>query len=138
MTDADLRHGHLEWTAGMAFIAGAPGGPTITLDGDGAKGPGPMVALLLAAGGCAGSDVVSILEKKQVTLRRFSIDVTGRRNSDYPRRYNELTLVFRLAGDGLTPAKAKQAVDLSVEKYCSVLLSLNPDIPIRTEIVIEE
>jgi len=28
-------------------------------------------------------------------------------------------------------------VDLSVQKYCSVMLSLNPDIPITTEIVIE-
>ena len=111
MTDPNLRFGHLDWTSGMMFTAGAPGGPTIVLDGNGNEGPGPMVGLLLACGGCAGADVVSILEKMQVTLRSFTIDVTGRRNEDHPRRYNSLNLVFRLAGDGLTQAKAERAVE---------------------------
>lgn len=137
MNDPNLRHGHLDWTSGMSFTAHAPGGPAIVLDGHGAEGPGPMVGLLLAAGACSGSDVVSILEKMQVTLKKFSIDVTGRRNEDYPRRYNQLTMTFRLAGEGLTDAKAKRAVELSVEKYCSVVLSLNPDIPITTEVIVE-
>lgn len=138
MTDPNLRFGHLDWTSGMSFTATAPGGsPSIVLDGNGVEGPGPLVTLLLAAGGCAGSDVVSILEKMQVTLRSFTIDVTGRRNEEMPRRFNSLKIVFRLAGEGLTQAKVDRAVDLSVTKYCSVLLSLNPDIPITTEVVIE-
>ena len=31
MTDPNLRFGHLEWTSGMIFTAGAPGEPTIVL-----------------------------------------------------------------------------------------------------------
>ncbi len=138
MTDSNLRHGHLEWLHGMAFRGSDPQGLSVTVDGDSAAGPSPMVLLLLAIGGCSGADIVSILVKKQVTLTRFSMAVTGRRRSDHPRRYEELTLVFRLAGEGLTEAKARHAVDLSVQKYCSVMLSLNPDIPVRTEIIIEE
>jgi putative redox protein len=137
MTDPNLRFGHLDWTSGMSFTATTPGSPTIVLDGKGVEGPGPLVTLLLAIGGCAGSDVVSILEKMQVTLRSFAIDVTGRRNEEHPRSFNAITIVFRLAGDGLTQAKADRAVELSVTKYCSVLLSLNPGIPITTEVVIE-
>lgn len=138
MTDPNLRIGHLDWTSGMSFTAGTPGGPTIILDGKSAEGPGPLVGLLLAAGACAGSDVVSILEKMQVTLRTLAMDVTGRRNEEHPRRFNALTISFRLSGDGLTQAKADRAVELSVTKYCSVLLSLNPDIPITTEVIIQE
>ncbi|MEO5798062.1 MAG: OsmC family protein [Gemmatimonadales bacterium] len=137
MTDPNLRFGHLDWTSGMSFTASSESWPSIVIDGNGKEGPGPMVTLLLAAAGCSGSDVVSILEKMQVKLTSFSVDVTGRRNEEMPRRYNALTLVFRLAGEGLTQAKADRAVELSVSKYCSVMLSLNPDIPIRTEVILE-
>ena len=138
MTDSNLRVGHLDWTSGMSFTARTPGGPAIILDGKNTEGPGPLVGLLLAAGACAGSDVVSILEKMQVTLRTFAMDVTGRRNEAHPRRFNALTISFRLSGEGLTQAKADRAVELSVTKYCSVLLSLNPDIPITTEVIIQD
>lgn len=137
MNDPNLRHGVLDWEGGLRFTGGAPGGPTITIDGDGAVAPGPVVTLLLAAAGCSGSDMVGILAKQQVTLRRLKIEVTARRAEDFPKRVKELTMTFRLAGDGLTEAKARRAVELSLEKYCSVVLSLNPDIPIHTEIVVE-
>ena len=107
------------------------------IDGDGKEAPSPVTVLLCAAGACSGADVVSVLEKKRVKLTRFQIEVGGRRAEDYPKRYLEIWLTFRLAGEGLTEPAARRAVDLSVQKYCSVLLSLNPDIPIKTEIVIE-
>ncbi len=137
MTAPHLRYGVLDWQGDLRFTGGVPGGPTMTLDGDGAVAPGPVVTLLLAAAGCSGADIVGILVKQQVTLRSLKIEVTARRAEDFPKRIKELTLTFRLAGDGLTEAKARRAVDLSLEKYCSVLLSLNPDIPIHSEIVIE-
>lgn len=140
MTDdpKHLRHATLEWTDKLAFTGGMPDGPTITIDGDGAAGPSPVVTLLLAAGACAGADVVSILEKMQVKLASCRVELTGRRNADYPRRYNHVWLRFLLRGDGLTEANARRAVELSVTKYCSVLLTLDPAMPVETEIVIEE
>ena len=138
MTEANLRHAVLDWTGGLRFTAGAPGGPQLYLDGDGKEAPSPVTVLLCAAGACSGADVVSVLEKKRLKLTRFQIEVGGRRAEDYPKRYMEIWLTFRLAGEGLTEPAARRAVDLSVQKYCSVLLSLNPDIPIKTEIVIEQ
>lgn len=138
MNDPNLRVGTLSWQGDLRFSGGVPGGPVITLDGDGEAGPGPVVTLLLAAAGCSGADIVGILEKQQVKLRSLDVKAVGRRAEDYPKRIVELTLTFTLAGEGLTEAKARRAVDLSLEKYCSVVLSLNPDIPINSEIVIEE
>lgn len=138
MTDTNRRQAALEWTGGLRFTAGAPGGPEVSIDGDGKEAPSPVMLLLCAVGACSGADVVTVLEKKRIQLNSFRIDVGGLRAEDYPRRYLELWLTFHLAGEGVTEAAVRRAVDLSVEKYCSVLLSLNPDIPIHTEIVIEE
>jgi putative redox protein len=137
MTEPKKVMAELDWTGGLQFSAGKPGGPRVVLDGDGVEGPSPVTTLMCAAGACSGADVVSILEKKRITLTRFRVEVGGRRAGDYPKRLVEVWLRFTLSGDGLTAAAAKHAVDLSVTKYCSVMLSLNPDIPVTTEIVIE-
>lgn len=136
MTD-NIRTAEVEWQGGMRFHGGAPGGPTILIDADAQEGPGPMVSLLIAGAGCSGSDVVSILEKMQVKLRKFTTTVKGVRADDHPRRYRSIHFTITLAGDGLDEAKARRAIDLSITKYCSVLQSLNPDIPISYDLALE-
>jgi putative redox protein len=137
MTELPRTMAELDWTGGLRFSAGKPGGPRIAFDGDGLESPSPVIGLLCAAGACSGADVVSILEKKRIVLTRCHVELGGTRRDDYPRRFTEIWLRFTLAGKGLTESAAKQAVDLSVEKYCSVMLSLNPDIVVTTEIVVE-
>lgn len=131
------RHATLTWTGGLAFEGGAPAGPPVTIDGDGAQGPSPMVALLLAAAGCSGADVVSILEKMRVGLSSLRIEITGTRREEVPARYVALHLTFHLAGSGLDAAGARRAIDLSLAKYCSVVHSLAPDIAITSDVVLE-
>jgi putative redox protein len=137
MTEPKRVMATLEWTGGMRFAANKPGGPPIRLDADGVEGPSPITALVSAVGACSGADVVSVLAKKRMPLTRFRVEVGGRRRDDDPRRFVAIWIRFTLSGKGLTEAAAQRAVDLSVKKYCSVLLSLNPDIPVTTEIVIE-
>lgn len=116
------------WHHDMVFDGVGAGGVKIPLDGDNAKGPGPMEALLLALAGCSGSDVVDILRKKRVTPRAFTIRVEGDRRDEYPQRYVAIRLAYRLEAPGLSEQAARQAIDLSLEKYCSVAGSLHPDI----------
>jgi putative redox protein len=133
--EKNIRNAVVEWEGGLRFRGGAPGGPEIRLDADtGEQGPGPMVTLLVAAASCAGADIVGILEKMQVTLQEFTTRVTGRRAPDHPRRYLTLHFTYRLRGGGLDESKARRAVDLSHQKYCSVLQSLNTDIAITYEL----
>lgn len=120
----------LDWQQGLVFVGGAPGGPLATIDGDNAAAPGPMLSLLLAAGSCSASDVVVILRKMRVQLRQLRIDVSGQRREQEPRRYTAIHFDYHIGGDGLDEAKATRAVSLSVEKYCSVIHSLAPDIAI--------
>jgi putative redox protein len=135
MTPSNLRYATLAWQqAGLRFTASQPGGPAVTIDGDGEAGPSPFVSLLIAAGSCAASDVVLILEKMRVGLRECRVDLTGTRHEGDPRRLVALDLTFHLRGDDLDETRARRAIDLSLGKYCSVMASLAPDIPIRYQL----
>lgn len=120
----------LRWEEGLRFVGGAPDGGLTTIDGDNAAAPGPMLTLLLAAASCSGSDVVLILQKMRVQLRQLRIEVAGQRREQEPRRYTAIHFDYHIGGEGLDQAKATRAVNLSVEKYCSVIHSLAPDIAI--------
>lgn len=127
---SNLRHATLTWNGGLAFSGRAPNGTQITVDGDGLTGISPMITLLCAAAGCTGADVVSILEKMRVGLQALRIEITGTRREEDPKRYLALHLIFHITAATIDEAKAKRAIDLSIEKYCSVMASLAPDMKI--------
>lgn len=126
----ETKRASLSWQDGLRFTGGAADGPVTSIDGDNAAAPGPMLALLLAAASCSGSDVVLILQKMRVDLRELRIDVTGQRREQEPRRYVAIHFDYHIGGERLDQLKANRAVSLSVEKYCSVIHSLAPDIAI--------
>src|SRR3954463_8323493 len=126
----EIKKATLTWQDGLRFVGGEPEGPSITVDGDNRKGPGPMLTLLLAAAACTGSDVVSILEKMRVEFHELRIEMSGIRREEQPRRYLAIHLDYRIGGKDIDPAKIRRAIDLSLEKYCSVIHSLAPDIAI--------
>jgi putative redox protein len=127
---AETKRITLDWREKLIFRGGAPSGPTETIDGDNVTAPGPMLQLLLAAASCTGSDVVVILEKMRVRLQQLRIEAAGIRREEEPRRYMSIHFQYHLAGDGLDEAKARRAIELSLDKYCSVVNSLAPDIQI--------
>jgi putative redox protein len=136
---SNMRAVRLDWTgAALRFTGGGtdPKTPTVEIDGDNVAAPGPMLQLLLAAAGCSGADVVLTLQKMRVGLERLSIEVTGVRREEHPKRYTHVKFTFRMSGDGLDENKAQRAVALSLEKYCSVVHSLAPDIAVEREVVV--
>ena len=126
----ETKRATLIWQQDLRFLGSSPGVPPLTIDGDNVVGPGPMLTLLLAAASCTGSDVVLILQKMREQVGELRIDVAGVRREEEPRRYVSMHLDYWVKGDGLDPAKIRRAIDLSLEKYCSVIHSLAPDIAI--------
>lgn len=135
MADKTVR---LEWTGeGLSFTGGVPGGPTVAVDSDGVTGPSPMESLLLSVAGCMGIDVVMILEKGRVPLDSLSVEVDGDRAPEAPRRYTAIRMTYHISGPAVEHRdKVQRAVDLSRDRYCSVLHSLADDIDldIRVEL----
>jgi putative redox protein len=96
-----------------------------------------MEGLLLSVAGCMGIDVVMILEKGRVPLETLSVEVEGDRAPEPPRRFTAIRMTYHITGPSPEDAtKVQRAVDLSRDRYCSVLHSLAKDIDldIRVEL----
>ncbi|AET68760.1 putative redox protein, regulator of disulfide bond formation [Desulfosporosinus orientis DSM 765] len=108
---------------------------SVTAGGTG-HGVSPMELLLMSIAGCSGMDIVTILEKMDVKFRRFETTVEGERASDHPRVFRDIEIVYKFWGEGLTKEKIERAVQLSIEKYCSVanMIDKAADLTYRIEI----
>jgi putative redox protein len=124
------------------FIGISPGGHALVMEtnGDRRAAPTPVELLLLALGGCMGSDIVDILRKKRERISEYRIEVRGERRGDFPRSWKTICLHHVIKGDSVSDASVKQAIDLSNTKYCSVAATLRPtaEISITYEIVQDE
>lgn len=92
--------------------------------GGNGNGMRPMQTVLAALCGCSSVDVVSILKKQKQEITTFSIEVDGEREKGKePSVWETVQLVFKLEGN-IEPNKAVRAVQLSMDKYCSVAETL--------------
>jgi putative redox protein len=96
----------------------------------------PVELLLLAAATCTAADVVIILQKQRATLAGLEVTVRGTRRETQPRRYTAIAFRFAVRGEGTDETKVRRAIDLSLEKYCSVVASLAPDIQISYDVTV--
>ncbi len=119
------------WGGDQRFDAGRPDRQTIRLDGSGNAGPSPVDALLGSLAACSGIDVAEILTKRRTPPTSIEIQVIGERVTTIPKRLKHVTLHFQIAGDGIDRDNAERAIDLAVNKYCSVRDSLRPDVPVE-------
>ena len=84
----------------------------------------PMQMLLMGLGGCSGIDIVSILKKQRQNVEGFRMLLEGDREpGKEPSLWANIHMVFELKGT-IDPDKAKKAVELAMEKYCSVAATL--------------
>jgi putative redox protein len=129
-----------EWNKNMCFITEIDGHKLIvdaTSDiGGENRGPRPKKLLLLALAGCTGMDVISILVKMKVEIEIFRIKVIGNAQEDHPKKYNTIDLIYCFKGKNLENEKLKKAINLSLDKYCSVNAILKESIKINYEIEI--
>lgn len=92
--------------------------------GGGNYGARPMQLLLMGLGGCSGIDVVSILKKQRQEIEHFSMHIEAEREAGKePSLWKTAKIVFTLGGK-IDPDKANRAVQLSMDKYCSVAETL--------------
>jgi putative redox protein len=124
------------YVKGLQFVGDASSGHSVVMDGDTSvggenTGPRPMELLLIAAGGCSGMDVISILKKKKQAVTGLEISVSGQKAEEYPKKFTEVTIEFNIKGRNIEESAVKRAVELSMTKYCSVKATLEGSAKIK-------
>jgi len=114
---------------GMQFVGEAGSGHAIVMDGPpetGGKNTGlrPMELLLLGIGSCSGMDVISILKKKKQSVSGLEINVQGQKAKQYPQKFVGIDIEFVIRGKNISEEAVKRAIELSMDKYCSVKATL--------------
>jgi putative redox protein len=127
----------VKWVGGEEFVAQMPSGHAVPFDTDRRHNaaPGPMEMLLGALGTCSSVDVVSILAKKRQKLTSLEVVISGERASTPPSVWTKIDMVYRLSGE-IEEKAARDAIELSQTKYCSVaaMLRKTAEITYRIEI----
>ena len=126
--EAQAQGGDGQGSGGRLILDGSP-----EIGGED-RGMRPMELLVTALAGCAAMDVVHILTRQKQPLEDLVIEVEGERADAVPARLVRAHLRFTATGD-VSEKKLARAVALSVEKYCSVGGSLDPDIEVTHEVV---
>ena len=103
----------------------------IKIDGARKKGFGPKALLLAGLAGCSGIDIVDILKKMRVEFSDFSIEVKAAQTEDFPKVYKDIYIAYKIKTDPENEKKVKNAIDLSLEKYCGVSAMLRKNSPIH-------
>lgn len=88
-----------------------------------AQAASPVELLLMSLCGCTGMDVVAILNKMRVDFTRVEVGAIGVREAEHPKRFTQITLVYRVWG-AVEEAKLTKAIELSLTRYCPVASTL--------------
>ena len=113
---------HFAATGTSGVAVHMDGAPEIGGHNQGAR---PMEMLLMGLGGCSAIDVIMILKKQRQQIGTFDIKVTADREKvEEYSEFRNINLHFRMGGD-LNEDKVRRAIELSLEKYCSVAMVLN-------------
>lgn len=98
--------------------------------GGAGHGVRPNELLVMGLAGCSGIDIIAILNKQRQTIRRFDVELDAERDfNQVPAVLVSIHAHYILEGD-IEPEKARRAMDLSLNKYCSVSSVLKKSVDI--------
>ena len=114
----------MSWLEGLAFETEVSG-EKIIIDavekvGGNNRGPQPKPLMLVALAGCTGMDVISILNKMRVEIKKFNVRVEGDLTEEHPKHFTKMNIIYEFAGKNLQISKLEKAVNLSQDRYCGV------------------
>ncbi|HHF56708.1 MAG TPA: OsmC family peroxiredoxin [Thermoplasmatales archaeon] len=118
----------------MTFV-GIAENHSIVLD-NGKNSIAPMQAVLLSLATCSAMDVWNIMTKKRQDIKGLEVEIEGERRENYPRVFKKIKLKYIFEGN-VDEKACKEAINLSMEKYCSVSNMIKEVAEIETEMEIK-
>lgn len=115
----------VSWKGDMSFEAETESNHKIWMDmaeksGGHDQGPRPGDLVLVSLAGCTAVDVVIILKKMREQLDDLEVVVNSEKVDKHPRVYKKIEIEFHLKGKNLKEENVEKAIQLSLDKYCSV------------------
>lgn len=107
---------YLEAKNDDGIIVKMDGSPEIGGENLGAR---PMQMVLMALGGCSSMDVLSILKKMRENVKSYKVIIEAERADTEPKVFTKIHVHYILSGI-LKKENAEKAIQLSMDKYCSV------------------
>ena len=98
------------------------------------RGMTPMQLLLGGLMGCMSIDVMLVLKKQKMSPKVYRVEADATKKDGVPTPYDKIHLKISIDKE-IDLKRVHRAVDLSLNKYCSVRASLHPDISISHEII---
>ena len=110
---------------GVTFIGKSDSNHWVTMDGPESfggsdAGSRPKELLLIALGGCTGSDVITILQKKKVQISNFEMNISADVAEEHPQVFTKINVEYVFHGKDIQEKDVERAIELSQTKYCSV------------------
>lgn len=88
--------------------------------------------LMLSAASCSMYDVVEIMEKQREPLEDIQVICEADQDPKPPHRFTRMHLIYRVRGN-IAVEKLERAIQLSHDKYCSVLATIRPNLKFSSE-----
>jgi putative redox protein len=82
--------------------------------------------------------VVQILRKQQEDIQDLRVEVEGQQQADPPWPYQRIVIRFEVVGNGLDEGHVRRAVELAVDRYCSVISTLRGVATVTTQVAIRD
>ena len=98
------------------------------------RGMTPMQLLLGGLMGCMSIDVMLVLKKQKMSPKVYRVEADAKKKDGVPTPYDKIHLKISIDKE-IDLKRVHRAVELSLNKYCSVRASLHPDISISYEII---
>ncbi len=131
----------LKWIDGLRFEVSDENKHSFVIDtkqeiGGNETGFQPVDLILVSLGGCMALDMVSILKKKRTDLKTMEVTIEGERADEHPKRYTKINIKINVNKE-VSQADAQRSFELSRDKYCSILSTLQIPPEVKFELKTE-
>lgn len=118
----------VKWVGDLKFQGNDGYGHTTFMDAlkkHGGKGSEftPMDLFLSALGGCAGIDIITMLNARGQHLTFFEVEMDAIKREEYPKFFKKISLKFMLKGE-LDDKVVERTIRLTMTKLCPIAAML--------------